>query len=134
MRGGTGVFFTFKVCREVERLVGEVEDLRHMMESMKRLVRGLGLEEKGEETGDRMAELGEAEKCEEVLLIGCIRTPVEGRCSELHRVDVCGHFDTTLVSNTRLGQRQVLLLMFEVHQSVLPILYQPIVEVNCTGR
>ena len=41
----------------------------------------------------------------------------------VHRVDVCGHFDTTLVSNTRLGQRQVLLLMLEVHQSVLPILY-----------
>ena len=36
--------------------------------------------------------------------------------------------------HTRLGQRQVLLLMFEVHQSVLPILYQPIVEVNCIGR
>ena len=69
-----------------------------------------------------------------LVLIGCIRTPVESRCSELLRVDVCGHFDTTLVSNTHLGQRQVLLLMFEVHQSVLPILYQPIVEVNCTGR
>ena len=38
-----------------------------MMESMKRIVTGLGLEETGEETGDRMAELGEAEKCEEVI-------------------------------------------------------------------
>ena len=58
--------FTCKGCREVTRLVGEVEDLRQMMESMKRIVTGLGLEEKGEETGDRMAELGEAKKCEEV--------------------------------------------------------------------
>ena len=59
--------FTCKGCREVTRLVGEVEDLRQMMESIKRIVTGLGLEEKGEETGDRMAELGEAEKCEEVI-------------------------------------------------------------------
>ena len=59
--------FTCKGCREVTRLVGEVEDFRPMMESMKRIVTGLGLEEKGEETGDRMAELGETEKCEEVI-------------------------------------------------------------------
>ena len=38
--------FTCKGCREVTRLVGEVEDLRQMMESMKRIVTGLGLEEK----------------------------------------------------------------------------------------
>ena len=38
-----------------------------MMESMKRILRGLGLEEKGEETGDGIAELGEAEKCEKVI-------------------------------------------------------------------
>ena len=44
-----------------------VEELRQMMESMKMIVIGLGLEEKGEEPGDRMAELGEAEKCEEVI-------------------------------------------------------------------
>ena len=55
---------TCKGCREVARLVGEVEQLRQMMESMKGIVTGLGLEEKGEETGDRRAELGEAEKCE----------------------------------------------------------------------
>ena len=66
IRGGT-CEFTCKGCREVTRLVGEVEDLRQMMESMKRIVTGLGLEEKGEETGDRIAELGEAEKCEEVI-------------------------------------------------------------------
>ena len=36
------------VCwyREVARLVGEVEDLRQMMESMKRIDAGQGLEEK----------------------------------------------------------------------------------------
>ena len=51
--------------RDMTRLVGEVEDLRQMMESMKRIVTGLGLEEKGVETGDRVAKLGEAEKkCE----------------------------------------------------------------------
>ena len=50
-------------------LVGEVEDIRQMVESMKRIVTGLGLEEKGEETGDRMAEQGEAEKCEEVIIV-----------------------------------------------------------------
>ena len=49
-------------CREVTRLVCEVDDLRQMMESMKRIVTGMGLEEKREET---VAELGEAEKkCE----------------------------------------------------------------------
>ena len=32
---------------EVKRLVGEVEDVRQMMESMKRIVTGLGLDEKG---------------------------------------------------------------------------------------
>ena len=43
--------FTCKGCREVTRLVGEVEDLRQMMESMKRIVTGLGLEEKGGHMG-----------------------------------------------------------------------------------
>ena len=47
--------FTCKGCREVARLVGEVEELRQMMDSMKRTVTGLGLEEKGEERGDRLA-------------------------------------------------------------------------------
>ena len=57
MRGGTRVF-KCKGCREVARLV-EVDELRQMMESMKRIFTGLGLEEKGEETGDRLAELGQ---------------------------------------------------------------------------
>ena len=38
--------FTCKGCTEVARLVGEVEDLRKMMESLKRMVTGQGLEEK----------------------------------------------------------------------------------------
>ena len=39
------------------------------MESMKRVVTGLGLEEQGEETGDRMAGLGETEKCKKVSTV-----------------------------------------------------------------
>ena len=42
-----------KGCTEVERLLGEVEDLRMMMESLKRMVTGQGLEEKRGETGDQ---------------------------------------------------------------------------------
>ena len=34
------------------------------MESMKKIVTGHGLEDKGDETGDRVAEQGKAEKCE----------------------------------------------------------------------
>ena len=62
-------------CREVAKLVGEVEDLRQMTEIMKRMVMGHGLEEEGGERGDQVARLEEAEeaeeaekeKCEEVL-------------------------------------------------------------------
>ena len=43
MRGGTCVF-AFKGRREVARLVREVEDLRQTMESIKRIITGLGLE------------------------------------------------------------------------------------------
>ena len=39
MRRGTCVF-ACKGCREMARLVGEVEDLRQMTESMKRIVTG----------------------------------------------------------------------------------------------
>ena len=39
MRKSTSVF-TCKGCTEVARLVGEVEDLRKMMESLKRMVTG----------------------------------------------------------------------------------------------
>ena len=43
--------FTCKGCTEVARLVGEVEDIRKMMESLKRMVTGQGLEEKEEKHG-----------------------------------------------------------------------------------
>ncbi len=56
--------FTCKGYREVTRLVGEVDYLKQIMESMKRIVTRLGLEDKGEETGGRLVELEEAEKCE----------------------------------------------------------------------
>ena len=76
MQGGTFVFVC-KGCREVARLVREVQDLRQMMESMKRIVIGQGLEEKGEETGDRVAELGKAEeKCEGAMTL--VNNPTEG--------------------------------------------------------
>ena len=39
MRGGTCVF-TCKGCREVARLVGEVEDIRQVLETMKRMITG----------------------------------------------------------------------------------------------
>ena len=45
-------------------LVGKVEDLRKMMESLKRMVTGQGLEEKRGETGDQEASLEEAEEKE----------------------------------------------------------------------
>ena len=45
--------FTCKGCTELARLVGEVEDLRKMMESLKRMVTGQGLEEKEENRGSR---------------------------------------------------------------------------------
>ena len=72
--------FTCMGCREVTRLGSEVEDLRQMMESMKRIVTGLGLEEKGEETGDRVAELREAEKnCEGTMTPDNNSTEKNGR-------------------------------------------------------
>ena len=49
------------------RLVGEVEDLRKMMESLKRMVTGQGLEETSGETGDREASLEEAEEREKYV-------------------------------------------------------------------
>ena len=39
MRGGTCVF---TCCREVARLVGEVEDIRQVLETMKRMFTGQG--------------------------------------------------------------------------------------------
>ena len=57
--------FTCKGCTEVARSVEEVEDLRKMMESLKRMVTGEGLEEKRGETEDQEATLEEAEKEQE---------------------------------------------------------------------
>ena len=56
--------FTCKGCTEVARLVGEGEDLRKMMESLKRMVTGQGLEEKRGETGDQEASLEEEKEKE----------------------------------------------------------------------
>ena len=50
--------------------MGEVEDLRKMMESLKRMVTGQGLEEKRGETGDQEASLEEAEEKEKEKSVG----------------------------------------------------------------
>ena len=47
--------------------MGEVEDLRKMVESLKRMVTGQGLEETSGETGDREATLKEAEEREKCV-------------------------------------------------------------------
>ena len=56
--------FTCKGCTEVARLVGEVEYLRKMMESLKMMVTAQGLEEQRGETWDQEATLEEAEEKE----------------------------------------------------------------------
>ena len=65
MKGST--VFKCEGCTGVERLVGEVEDLRKMMESLKRMVTGQGLEETSGETGGREATLEEAEEREKCV-------------------------------------------------------------------
>ena len=60
MKGST--VFKCKGCTEVARLVGKVEDMRKMMESLKRMVTGEGLEKTSGETGDLEATLEEAEE------------------------------------------------------------------------
>ena len=62
MKGST--VFKCKGCTEVARLVGEVEDLRKMMERLKRMVTGQGLEETSGETGGQEATLEETEERE----------------------------------------------------------------------
>ena len=69
MRESTSVF-TCKGCTEVARLVGEVEDLRKMMESLKTMVTGQGVEQKRGETGDQEATLEEAEEKEKEKCVG----------------------------------------------------------------
>ena len=68
--------FTCKGCREVARLVGEVEDIRQVLETMKRMITGQGLEEESGETGDQVAgrEETEKEKCARVMTPGPILT------------------------------------------------------------
>ena len=51
-------------------LVGDVEDLRKMMKSLRRMVTGRGLEEKRGETGDQEATLEEAEEKEKEKCVG----------------------------------------------------------------
>ena len=69
--------FTCKGCRQAARLVGELRYLRQMMDSMKRMISGQGLEEERGETGDQLArreETEEKEKCEPVMTPGIILT------------------------------------------------------------
>ena len=48
--------FTCKGCRQAARLVGELSDLRQMMDSLKRMITGQGLEEENGETGEETEE------------------------------------------------------------------------------
>ena len=69
--------FNCKGCRQAARLVGELGYLRHMMDSMKMMISGQGLEEEGGETGNQVArreETEEKEKCEPVMSPGSILT------------------------------------------------------------
>ena len=59
--------FKYKGCTEVARLVGEVEGLMKMMESLKRMVTGQGLDETSGETRGREATLEEAEEREKCV-------------------------------------------------------------------
>ena len=69
--------FTCKGCRQATRLIGELRDLRQMMDRMKRMITGQGLEEESGETGDqvvRREETEEKEKREPVMTPGSILT------------------------------------------------------------
>ena len=82
--------FTCKGCSEVARLVGEVEDIRQVLENMKRMITGQGLEEESGETGDQVAgreETEEKEKCERVMTPGNILTE-ESRKGKRQQNDV----------------------------------------------
>ena len=62
--------FTCKGYRQAARLAGELIYLRQMMDNMKRMITGHGLEEESGETGDQVArreETEEKEKCEPVM-------------------------------------------------------------------
>ena len=67
--------FTCKGCGQAARLVSELRDLRQMMDSLKRMITGQGLEEEIEETGDQVAGQEETEeKCERGMTPGNILT------------------------------------------------------------
>ena len=52
--------FTCRGCRQAARLVGELSDLRQMMDSLKRMITGQGLEEE-----NRGGNGGEARTCDD---------------------------------------------------------------------
>ena len=65
--------FTCNGCRHVARLVGELGDIRQMMDSMMMMITGKGLEEESGEKGEQVARRGETEekeKCERVMTSG----------------------------------------------------------------
>ena len=65
--------FTCKGCRQAARLVGELTYLRQILDSLKRMITGQGLEEESGETGDQVArreETEEKEKREPVMTPG----------------------------------------------------------------
>ena len=91
--------FSCKGCGQAARLVGELRDLRQIMDSMKRMISGQGLQEESGETGDQVArreDTVEKEKCEPVMTPGSIlteetrkgketaeRSSSEDRCTDL---------------------------------------------------
>ena len=81
MRGGACVF-TCKGCTEVTRLVGEVGDLRQMMESIKRMITRQGLEEERGVTGIQVARLEETEERGEVRTCDDTRQQLDRRKPE----------------------------------------------------
>ena len=62
---GESFAFTCKGCTEVKILVKEVEGLKQMVEDLMEKVTGLQLEEKGEETENRVTKTGANQESEE---------------------------------------------------------------------
>ena len=75
------------------------------MESMKRIVTGVGVEEKGEETGDRMAELGEAKKKYEEVITPGNSTEVNWKGKETAGSISSEDRDTVIESEVEHGKR-----------------------------
>ena len=77
--------FTCQGCRQAARFVGELRYLRHMMDSMKRMITGQELEEESGETGDQVAireETEEKEKRERGMTTGSILTEESRKTKE----------------------------------------------------